>query len=71
MNKSKVFLTILMAFVFVASFAFAVKSVHVDSNGVETALEQTSCTKIQGGELLTSDNAVIEIGFDMQGYNYQ
>src|SRR3989339_1979028 len=30
-----------------------------------------SCTTIQSGELLTSNNEVITIGFDNWGYNYQ
>ena len=30
-----------------------------------------SCTTIQSGELLASDDSVITVGFDQWGYNYQ
>lgn len=35
------------------------------------ATAQDSCTTIQDGTLYTSDGRLIELGFDMWGYNYQ
>jgi hypothetical protein len=33
--------------------------------------KKEKCTTIQSGELLASDNSLIETGYDMWGYNYQ
>jgi hypothetical protein len=50
------------------------KPIRTDSQGVEIAWDtanSANCTKIQSGELLTSDGSVLEVGFDEWGYNYQ
>ena len=50
---------------------FAAKPTSVDSNGLELAWQNTSCTTIQDGTLMSSDNELLTTGFDQWGYNYQ
>jgi len=72
MNK-KIF-SMILAVVLLAILAtpvFADKPVGFDENGNETAWEKSSCTNIQSGELLASDDSVITTGYDEWGYNYQ
>jgi hypothetical protein len=47
------------------------KPISFDSNGVENGWNSSSCTKIQDGTLLRSDQVIISTGFDEWGYNYQ
>ena len=64
------FLSLVFVFAFV-SLAKAAKPTSVDSNGLEQSWQNTSCTTIQDGTLLTSTGDVITTGFDQWGYNYQ
>ena len=44
------------------------------SGAEELALKKAvldTCTTIQSGEIFTSDGNVVEIGWDVWGYNYQ
>jgi hypothetical protein len=55
---------------------FAAKPTSVDSNGVESAWEHTSCPSVALGQLTYLpgrylEGEVIPTGFDVYGYNYQ
>lgn len=72
MNKK--ILSIILAVVVLAVLATPVladKPVGFDENGNEIAWKDSTCTDIQSGTLLTSDEAVVTTGFDQWGYNYQ
>lgn len=72
MNKKV--LLIILAIVVLAVLAtpiLADKPVSFDEKRNEIAWQNSSCTKIQSGELLTSAGDVLTTGFDVWGYNYQ
>jgi hypothetical protein len=72
MNK-KIFAIVLSVVVLavLATPVLADKPVGFDANGNEIAWQNSTCTDIQSGGLLTSDGEVITTGFDEWGYNYQ
>jgi len=67
-------LTVLLVLLLVsatATMVWAAKPTEFDANGNEKGWERTSCTTIQDGTLLRSDDVPIVVGYDEWGYNYQ
>ena len=54
-----------------ATMVWAAKPTEFDANGNEKKWESTTCTTIQDGTLLRSDDVPIVVGYDEWGYNYQ
>lgn len=54
-----------------ASVVWADKPVAFDSQGNETGWSNSTCRKIQSGEILDSASNPITVGYDQFGYNYQ
>jgi hypothetical protein len=71
--KMVALLLVLVVLTLVPFSGLADKPIKVDSEGVEIEWENSnsSCTKIQSGDLVASDGSVIETGYDQWGYNYQ
>ncbi len=72
-KKLALLLLVVAALVLLPGLGLADKPTQLDGVGNEVSWDTSNqgCTRIQDGTLLRSDGAVIPLGYDEWGYNYQ
>jgi hypothetical protein len=63
--------TLVLVLAATATIVWADKPIATDAEGNETAWSNSSCTKIQSGEITDSVGNPLTLGYDGFGYNYQ